>query len=765
MCAQADEGAHLLNSVLPVARSVCERYFGDRPFVLEDVYSTVCIRLCLKQDTLANADNPHAYAATIAHNVCRQHLRDERRSPQTVSLDYVGATAGRMTLEEAVERRMMLQAVADGIWRLDTRRREVFLARVLEGRSYEEIAAEKGLESSTVRKMVSECRRELRKRLAQAHDGSQSAEEQPHTPRAEPSRASEAGGGRPKRRRRSLQWYLNEIAWRYNDTRVIHVPLPTGGVLEYHAVFEDNLSRRRQRVETLRAYVERHPQGWLRHLELSRLLIAENNHAEAEAVLRSILRGRPATMDASLLLGRLLSLSGRLSEAVEVYGAALRYLRNAPERRHVAGLMERAKAGALFPRNSMAFGGEHFQKAVQEFHAAIEADPKNLAHYHELGLTCEAWGKPREALEAYTAALAVDPDDIFALARSHNSATALGRFDIAVERLERAVALDPNYTYAVKLLADRRAIMGLVRGSEGRRTLNMLHRVLARDPNSADAIDALCTFYRCRGEFDKSIAVVREFLSRNPTNAKGWTFLSTAYCYVGEMQQAADAIVHAWELDPSWLDIYIRGLDVLAIIGRRKMVLRWLREVDTRFPDDWGANLVVAGTLRTLGREPDEWLPRARRAVEMQPNLAQAWLAYAVLLQFAGRHKEALDACEHAEQVAYGPATLDSVGSAYHAGLALRFLGQEAEAKKRFLICEQLVEALRKYHPTVLEYLARSRLELGDLSGAHSCYRELLRFAPWYPRLAWPQYVELRQRIECTSIQSARTASSQRSAK
>lgn len=104
-------------------------------------------------------EKPRAWLVTIARNVCRRRYRDLARRPQEVGLDpevvvamaeVDGPTAGE---------------IAAAIRRLPENQRAVILLREVQGRSYNEIAAELDLSLSAVETLIFRARRSLSEQL------------------------------------------------------------------------------------------------------------------------------------------------------------------------------------------------------------------------------------------------------------------------------------------------------------------------------------------------------------------------------------------------------------------------------------------------------------------------------------------------------------------------------------------------------------------------------------------------------------------------
>ncbi|NLH98024.1 MAG: sigma-70 family RNA polymerase sigma factor [Chthonomonadales bacterium] len=708
----------------PVLRNLCARMHRGRPDDAEDVLRTAMTRAWAQWSVRhSTVRNPGAWLQTVTRNVSLSYHREERRRADLLPLVFERSHGRGEPMAEQVLRRQMLATVMQTIDAMRPAIREPLIAYALYGQSYTEVAEKFGLTASAARQRIQEARRILAAALEDEPSSASRRDrsESPETPRkSDPPDGSDVVGP-----------LLDEIAWRLRDTCVIQVKLPSGGTLEYHASFEDGLGRRKQRIRSLEVYVARHERSWRKRFVLANLLIADSRMEEGEAHLRKVLELQPRHLPSSLRLGQILVLARRLDDAVAVYEAAQRNAASAATRHHLRGLIERARAGAVFAQYAVDQRAEHLQRAVEAFEQAIAEEPRNVAHYHELGITYEAWGKPVEASAAYDAALNVDPDDVFALARSHNPLTAQGRYDLVLPRLERAVELDPNYTYALKLLVDRRACMGLVRGREGRRTLALAGRLLERSPDSADAMDAYTRYFERRGETEKCVELWRNFLTRNPANAKAWTFLGTALQRCYDWHGAAEAYIKSHSLDPAWLDVYWRGWSVLIRAGYADEARGWIAEGLQRFPNHWDMMSVIAQAQCALGEEPETYLRTAHRVVEMAPELERSWLVYGDLLLKAGRPQDALEALQRSLEITQSAPGAPVPWPLMSIGKALKRLGRDQEATRSFEHCLRLVRRHYREDSLYHWYLGVIHVEMGDLDAAERAFRRASKAGVW----------------------------------
>ena len=166
--------------------------------------------------------------------------------------------------------------------------------------------------------------------------------------------------------------------------------------------------------------------------------------------------------------GRILSLQGRLQEAVREYDRALaldpgclaalynratlllRMDRAAEALASLDSLIARAPAPApvhLLRGNALSALGRH-DAALAAFDEAVRLDPRAPLGYCNRGNTLLTLGRPEEALSSLDRALAVAPGHALASYNRGNVLVALGRLAEALASFDHAVRSDPRFALA-----------------------------------------------------------------------------------------------------------------------------------------------------------------------------------------------------------------------------------------------------------------------------------------------------------------------------
>jgi RNA polymerase sigma factor (sigma-70 family) len=131
---------------------------GNRPDA-EDVTQTTFMNAYRAFSRGERPRSPQNWLITIAHNVCRQRVRQSARRPAEVELDADVPDNGRD--DETPTPHEISRALAQ----LGFNQRSALVMRELEGRSYAEIAEAMGLSQSAVEALIFRARRALREQL------------------------------------------------------------------------------------------------------------------------------------------------------------------------------------------------------------------------------------------------------------------------------------------------------------------------------------------------------------------------------------------------------------------------------------------------------------------------------------------------------------------------------------------------------------------------------------------------------------------------
>ena len=226
------------------------------------------------------------------------------------------------------------------------------------------------------------------------------------------------------------------------------------------------------------------------------------------------------------------------------------------------------------------------------------------------------------------------------------------------EDCEQALRLDPGNTLALKALAARLNITGLIPGTEAEaaRLDSLVQKALAVDPNELRARYAKGLLDLTHGRYDQAIVEFERVLASDPSDVGAYGNIGWIYMATGQEDKAIAVFDKAMLLSPRdpnlpyWLH---EKAVALGVLGRDAEASDLWRQALTLAPANREMLAAQAATLANLGRDDEARAvyPRYLAAGEGKPttiadlkrNYADAirvpfWAAYFERI-FAGLRK------------------------------------------------------------------------------------------------------------------------------
>jgi len=337
----------------------------------------------------------------------------------------------------------------------------------------------------------------------------------------------------------------------------------SGVEMNAYLVLDEKPTRQETKLKTLTKYVQQHPTGWKKRLELAQLLYEMGHWEQAVEEYRQVISRQPQLIGVRLQLGKLLHLMLRETEAIEVYSRARILTSNIAIRYYITGAIAACK--------------RRTRQAAKFFDLATSLEPENMFHWLALGLTLMENEAPVEALRAFDAALKLNPYDIVANSHSYDALMAVGDVQEAQRRLQRTLELFPRDLRSLKRLADYRCGLGLVRGEEGKQTKRVIQMALRIAPEAAYMFDSLAQYHLVRGEWKEGVAVLQQFVEQHPNYPSGWYYYALCLFHTGNSTAGKhrEAVV---ALEQGWLELpqtggYLPSVPAAVWLGESYRVL------------------------------------------------------------------------------------------------------------------------------------------------------------------------------------------------
>ena len=700
--------------------SCCLRWMGGNREDAEDALSSASIKAWNKlPDYAREITNLKGWLTRLTHNLCMDIHRERERHVTLVQEDIEEIAAAdreavayvQSNSEDTLLRREMCEHIRWAIDALPSRLREPFTLRFYRGMSYRDIAVQLALSIENVRKRIQQTRAILQELLSKCS----SVGDAPAWTESGPDESGTDGWKVPVVEACMHKREKEEIKPLSTAIYTVQVPLPAGVEMHFHIFLDGKPTRQHQKVETLRKYVQQHPGGWKKRLELADLLYTMGCWEEAVEAYRQVLEKQPHLIGVCLQLGNILYLMDRGEEAIAAYEHALLFSRKPATQHHLRGLIEVCR--------------RRHEMAARAFEKAVSLEPSNASHWHALGLMYLRADCPVDALRAFNEALKIKPDDLVVLTYSCDALCLMGRFKKALRRMAQVLELDPDNVLTLKRLADSRSAMELVRGEEGKKTRQLIQRTLWVAPDAPDGQESLARYHIFRGEWKKGIAVLQKFTEQRPNCPRGWYHYARWLFRTGESQTTADAIMKAHVLYQNDADIYRAACEILPAAGKLSELQPLLEEMLRRFPERWSVWTTAGLVLAEWFKDGERACTVASRGPQLQPHLADAWFQHGRVLSLAGKHKEAITAlAEGWEWLPEGDGYAQSTPAAVWLGESYRIIGDEAKSRAWYEESVHQALELTAINSAIAHYWQGKALEmLGDIPRARQAYRTALR--------------------------------------
>jgi tetratricopeptide (TPR) repeat protein len=532
----------------------------------------------------------------------------------------------------------------------------------------------------------------------------------------------------------------------------------TLGDLSAGDVQKENLAKA---VEQFQAILKIQPDDAYSELWLARLYRFENQHSDAEKVLRNLLQHDPGNGPALEQLSQLLMDEGRSQEAVKILSDAA----NDSSSPEVYDLLGDAYSQA-----------KEYAKAEEAYRKAVEEDPDDPGHLHGLAQALMAQDKYAEALEQFKRLAEVEPGTAENYLRMAQLYRRLGKFDQAESSLLRAKQLAPGslevlyneallyedqgrFGDAVKVLSD--AIAGMRSQASGSRNPNSSSSS-DNSPNAEASPNALAILYEQLGhayreqenytaairtyeemaklgpdaqkraemlmidtyreshDLDRAIAETKKQMETSPKDATLTVALAMLYGEKSDTDTATKLLDGLLRGNDSDQEIY---LNIAQVQERGKKYAEaeesaQKAEQMAHGNDDKETVWFMLGAIYERQKKFDQAEQQFRKVLDVNPNNASVLNYYGYMLADRGvRLDEATSMIQRAvTQEPSNGAYLDSLGWAYYKQNKLT----EAEENLRKAVDRQ------SHDPTILGHLGDVYAKLGQQERAASYWERAL---------------------------------------
>lgn len=510
----------------------------------------------------------------------------------------------------------------------------------------------------------------------------------------------------------------------------VPVTIPSGVELTSQIMSTSKPIRLKQRIETLEKYIKQYPSGWKKRLELADLFFSIGHWDHAIVAYHHVLDRKPKSLEIWLKLGKIMQLSGVVDDAIQAYTHALSLCRLQATKHYISGLIECCRG--------------QYINAVSSIQSATTLNPENSAYWVSLGLTYLNTESPIAALEAFQCILEHVPDDVVALSYSHDIFLVMGDLHAAQSMLEQAFSIAPDHLGIMERMIANYLRRRLVHGEAGKQTQQCIQKILKLAPDAPGVHALQARYYASRGMGQKGIKTMEEFTETHPTNPGSWYHYAQCLFHSGDSLAAARAIYKAYHLYPHDYEIYRALYEILPFADMRHDLKPFMREMVEKFPERWSAWAIAGRACIDYFQEPTQGLEFAAKGVELQPELADAWLQYGRALALTGHHGEAIATLKQGWEKLRGSPNPQAVPSAIWLGESYEHLGDSEACQTWWQIAADQANKIIPFHPALGHYwYGKAMHRLGDRPSAVAAYQMALE-----QQIQYPAYGEIKRLLD-----------------
>lgn len=263
-----------------------------------------------------------------------------------------------------------------------------------------------------------------------------------------------------------------------------------------------------------------------------------------------------------------------------------------------------------------------------------------------------------------------------------------------------------------------------------RRSLELLNKVLAKDPTNVIVLFERAAVLAESGRADRAEEALRSLVEKHPDFYDAQKFLGRLLLEssANEPQRLGAALVHlhrAFKLRPDDLATGLTVAQILMAQNRNEEAAKVLATLLEESPDNRSVNFTYGQVLTKLGRG-DESRPYYEKVLVSDPQFGPAISQLVDIYEKSNEFRKAAEILD--PLIAIDPLNMELQRQQ---GLYYLRAGQSEKARQRF---EAAVKADPKEQRSRY-FLAEALSDLGELKRAEQIYRELLREKPADPEL------------------------------
>jgi tetratricopeptide (TPR) repeat protein len=290
--------------------------------------------------------------------------------------------------------------------------------------------------------------------------------------------------------------------------------------------------------------------------------------------------------------------------------------------------------GELLARGQKAYAGNDYVRAEQCYKAAVEREPKHAGAWYCLGLTCQAQGKPAQAVESYRCVLTLQPGHAEAHVGLGTALGQMGKTKEAVVSLREAIRLQPE-------LAKAHNNLGVALGKLGQQqeALQAWQEAVRLEPDYSEAQFNYAVALAEAGRIEDAMTAYQQAIRARGDFAEAYSNLGLLLTENGRPAEAVIVLKQATRLSQNFTDAHNNLGLALVDLGRHEEALGSYEQALRLRPTDPDLHNNLGTALAALGRF-DEALASFQLALWLNPQHASAHWDRALSLLHQGRFAE-----------------------------------------------------------------------------------------------------------------------------
>ena len=382
--------------------------------------------------------------------------------------------------------------------------------------------------------------------------------------------------------------------------------------------------------------------------------VALKLYEQAFADLSEAIRLDPRNDYAHLRLGMLLVEQGKADPGLKEIDVAL-------------ALNPKSKWAWLWRGIVVAEKKQDLAAARAAYDKALALDPRfDMAWYNAAWTWMSGAQKDyKKAREMMERALAINPDYKEAYYGMGMVYGYQNLYDVASVYMSKAIGLDERFMTAWKW-------RGVMYGEMGKHeaALADFGKAIELDPTSAELYVWRAKNYERLGRLNEAIADLRFALERDAKDETTWLQLGNVFLKAGEREKALENYGKALAINKDYDDAYAQQSKVYMELGQPQKAIEAMNaalKVTHYRPERFH---LQRGQIYQSTHDYEHALADIRKARELDPALAEAWLAEAELLKDLDRKAEALAALGRLIELQPENKTAQALRSALQPGVA-----------------------------------------------------------------------------------------------